>query len=150
MKSDKTTLQKRIEEVLSLRLLGAEFVDVRQHASQAGWGVSDRQLYRYIAEGDKVLARTLERDREKLFNRHVAQRRALYARAMAVSDYRTALAVLRDDAELHNLYPPKGVAVAGEGGGPIVLRIVEEIVRKAAGTPLEDIREEVVTANGSP
>ena len=105
MKSTKAEAQKRVEEVLSLRLLGAEFLDIRQHASAQKWDVSDRQLWRYIAAGDELLARTLERDREKLFRRHIAQRRALYARTMAASDYSTAARILKDEAELCNLYP---------------------------------------------
>jgi hypothetical protein len=108
-KSSEATVRKRVEEVLALRLLGAEFIDVRRHAAEQKWRVSDRQLWRYIAEGDKVLAATLQKDRDKLVNRHIAQRRALYARAMSVSDYRTALAVLEDEAELLALYPAKRI-----------------------------------------
>src|SRR5262245_20941811 len=104
MKSDKVAVKKRVEEVLQLRLMGAEFLDIRQHASENGWNVSDRQLYRYIAAGDELLDSTLDKDRRRLANRHIAQRRALYARAMSVSDYRTALAVLKDEAELLRLY----------------------------------------------
>ena len=100
MKSDKTTVQQRVEEILSLRLLGAEFTDIRQHASAQKWNVSDRQLFRYIAAGDKILADTLEKDRQKLLNRHVAMRRALYARAMSVSDYGTALRTLDSEARI--------------------------------------------------
>jgi hypothetical protein len=52
-----------------------------------------------------ILGGTLERDREKLFNLHVAKRHMLFARAMQVSDYRTALAVQKDLAELQGMYP---------------------------------------------
>lgn len=130
MKSDQATVRKRVEEVLQLRLLGAEFTDIRQHASAQAWGVSDRQLWRYVAKGDKILAKTLEQDREKLLNRHIAQRRALYARAMAVSDYRTALATLRDDAELLGLYPPKRSEHTGKDGRPIEVTNVSDIERR--------------------
>jgi hypothetical protein len=119
MKSTQTTVRQRVEEVLSLRLLGAEFQDIRQHASQQQWNVTDRQLWRYIHAGDDFLARTLEKDRQKLVNRHIAQRRALYARAAAVSDYRTCLAILRDEGELLNLYPPKRTELSGPDGGPL-------------------------------
>jgi hypothetical protein len=149
MKSNKATVRQRVEEVLSLRLLGAEFPDIRQHASQQQWGVSDRQLWRYIAASDANLARTLERDRQKLLNRHTAQRRALYARAMAASDYRTALAVLRDEGELLALYPAKRTEVSGKDAGPVLLHIVEEIVGQGAAAPLQGIVEEVVPNDGS-
>jgi hypothetical protein len=99
--------------------LGAEFQDLCHHASEQQWGVSDRQLWRYIAAGDKMLAETLERDREKIINRHIAQRRALFARCMSVSDYRTGLATLRDEGELLNIYPPRKTELTGQGGGPV-------------------------------
>src|SRR5688572_23280510 len=110
MRSDKVTVQQRVEEVLQLRLLGAEFIDIRKYANEPEpdsgrqpWNVSDSQLWRYIRAGDELLARTLDKDRDRLLNRHLAQRRALHARAMSVADYRTALAVLKDEAELFRL-----------------------------------------------
>lgn len=107
MKSTKAEILKRVEAILEIRLAGAEFADIRKYAAENGWNVSDSQLWRYIRKTDELLAQSLERDREKLFNRHIAQRFALYARAMSVSDYRTALAVLKDQAELQALYPAR-------------------------------------------
>jgi hypothetical protein len=129
MKSDQVTVQQRVEEILELRLLGAEFVNIRQHAAQRGWNVSDRQLWRYIAAGDDVLARTLEKDREKLLNRHIAQRRALLGRAIAGSDYGTALRIMQDDAKLSNLYPPSADAQ--------VLAKAEEMQKRLAALEAE-------------
>ncbi|HLJ97465.1 MAG TPA: hypothetical protein VKU02_30175 [Gemmataceae bacterium] len=105
MKATKAEILKRVEAILEIRLAGAEFTDIRKYAAENGWNVSDSQLWRYLRKSDEVLAHTLERDRHKLLNRHLAQRFALYARAMSVSDYRTALAVLKDQAELQGLYP---------------------------------------------
>jgi hypothetical protein len=53
----------------------------------------------------------MEKNRDKLFNRAVAQRRALLGRAASVSDYGTCLRILRDEAELLGLYPAKTVNV---------------------------------------
>jgi hypothetical protein len=119
MKSTQATIRQRVEEVLQIRLLGAEFPDIRQHAAQNQWDVSDRQLWRYVHESDAILAETLEKDREKLFNRHLAQRHALYARAVAAGDLSTARAVLKDEAELLGLYPPKRTELTGKDGGPL-------------------------------
>src|SRR5205807_2639399 len=107
MKSSKLEVQKRVDEILTIRLQGAEWADIREYAAdpERAWGVSDTQLRRYIAAGDKLLADTLEKDRGKLVNRHHAQRRALYARAVNVGDLRTALAIVKDEAELLGLYP---------------------------------------------
>lgn len=119
MKSTQATIRQRVDELLTIRLQGAEFADIRQYASQQSWNVSDRQLWRYIADSDALLQKTLEKDRARLFNRHIAQRRALYARCMAVSDYSNARAVLKDEAELLNLYPPKRTELTGKDGGPL-------------------------------
>lgn len=125
-KSTKVVIRQRVEELLSLRLLGAEFPDLRKHADTAGWQISNRQLWRYIGQGDKYLAESLEKDREKLVNRHLAQRRALYARAMSVSDYGTALRILQDEAELLQLYPAKRAEIIGDGSRQaLIVQIVE-------------------------
>src|SRR5262249_53573668 len=41
---------------------------------------------------------------DHLLSRHLLQRRRLFAHAMDVEDYRTALAVLKDEAALEGLY----------------------------------------------
>ena len=110
MKSTKETVRQRVDEVLTIRLQGAEFADIRQYAAEKGWNVSDRQLRRYVDWSDSRLAKTLEKDRAKLLNRHVAQRRALFARCMAVSDYSNARGVLADEAKLLGLYAAEDMA----------------------------------------
>lgn len=102
---------QRIEETLKLRLLGACFEDLRSWAQsvdeaqgKAPWGVSDRTLRRYIRASDKLLARQAEKDRERNMNHALARREALFAKAMSVNDFRTALAVERDRCELLRLY----------------------------------------------
>jgi hypothetical protein len=121
----------RVEEVLHCRLNGAEFHDLQAHAREKGWQVSERQLWRYVAAADELVERTFEPDRQKVFRRHILQRRALYARALQDGDYRTALAVLRDEAELHGLYTRK-VELSGAGGGPIKVETMTDEERHAA------------------
>ena len=104
-KSTKATVAQRVEEVLTLRLAGAAFVEIRQNASEKGWGVGDRQLQHYIQASDELLAASLAPDRKKNLALHLAQRRLLYNRVLETGDYRTALAVLRDSAQLQDLYP---------------------------------------------
>jgi hypothetical protein len=147
MRSTKATVRQRVDEVLNLRLLGAELYDLQQHASQQGWGVSDRQLQRYVAAADDLLSLTLEKDREKLLNRHIAQRRALFARAASVSDHGTCARLLKDEADLLGLYPPKGINIGGQGG-PVVVEIVEEVTGGPAPTP-PGTAEEAGAADGA-
>ncbi len=133
-KADKATIQQRVNEILVIRLAGAEFPDIVQYASEKEWGVGERQLRNYLRQSDALLAESLETDRTKLINRHIAQRRALFARCMAVSDYSNARQVLKDEAELLGLYPAKRTELTGKDGGPITLETVEltEDERRAA------------------
>lgn len=106
--------EKRIEELLAIRLDGAELWDVREYvrekvaAHDPVWGknpLSDSQLYRYLQRVDSHISESCKEARSKLLRRHLAQRRRLYARAVNVGDVRAALAALRDEAELLDLYP---------------------------------------------
>jgi hypothetical protein len=100
MKSSNLEAARRVEEVFKLRLGGAEFADIRQFASapEQGWNVSDRQLWRYIAAADQLVRERFDARAEHLLNRHLLQRRTLYVHAMGAGDFRTALAVLQDEA----------------------------------------------------
>jgi hypothetical protein len=112
MKSTRAEVMKRVEEVFKLRLGGAEFADIVQYASapEQNWGVSKRQLWNYVRAADRLVKERFDARAEHLLNRHLLQRRTLYAHAMGAGDYRTALAVLQDEAKLEGLYPPTKVA----------------------------------------
>jgi hypothetical protein len=172
MKSTKSEILKRVEEILQIRLSGAEFVDIRQHASENGWKLSDRQLRRYIARTDDILAQTLERDRDKIFNRHIGQRRALFARAMSVSDYPTCLRILKDEAELLGLYPARSASQGPEARPPVPVpppldgnsvQVVQMLLLAVQSFPeakeavlarlrlaAQELREQATHANGQP
>jgi hypothetical protein len=120
-RASKATKQQRIEEILSIVLDGAQAPHdlrafVREKESEEGsvWylqdgqnPLSDSQIRRYAAEADKLIAESCRASRKKLIRRHRARRENLYAKAVLSGDLRTALAVLRDQAELEALYPPK-------------------------------------------
>jgi len=151
MKATKAVIRQRVEQVMVIRLAGAEFPDIRQYAAETDietgrpWNVSDRQLWRYIEAADALLDEYLEKDRNKLFNRQIGQRRMLFARAIKAGDWRTALAIAKDESELFGLYPPKRIApVNPDGDGPYdgglgailpELRTAVERLRQEAGRP---------------
>src|SRR5438094_8985432 len=118
MKATRATIRQRVEELLAIKLDGAEFWDIRQYVSEkqaAGeppWAIPeggrplcDRTLWRYLAQADRLIAESCSEGRKKLLRRHLAQRRSLYAKAVSAGDVRAALAGLRDEAELLALYP---------------------------------------------
>lgn len=117
-RADRELTRKRVEQVLEIRLDGADWWDVRDfvreeeakpgslwYVADGGNPLSDSQVRRYILKADEIIAASAEKDRAKLIGRHLAQRRRLYARAVQAGDLRTALAVLRDEAQLLALYP---------------------------------------------
>ena len=157
MKATKTAVQQRVDEILRIRLDGAEFWDVLQYVAEkqtekavpwaipeGGKPLSERTVWWYIQQADKRVAESCREGRKKAVRRHLAQRRALYARAVNTGDLSTALRVLADEATLLDLYPAKKSELSGKGGGPVVLNITEEIVGRESAA-LGNIVEEIVT-----
>ena len=103
-KATNAVILQRVEAVLAIRLDGAQLHDIRRYASENEWGVSDRQLERYIEKADRLLVGRRQRKWSRMKALHIARREALYARAVQSADHRTALAVLQDMAKLQDLY----------------------------------------------
>jgi hypothetical protein len=118
-RATKATVARRIEEVLRIRLDGAEFWDVlqyiaeKQQAGEEPWKVPDRgkpiaerTVWWYIHKADQLLNETFRKEagRKRLLRRHQAQRRNLYAKAVNQGDIRAALACLDSEAKLCGLF----------------------------------------------
>jgi hypothetical protein len=71
-KSTKATVAQRVEEVLTIRLAGAGFAEIVRYAAEKGWGVGERQLQNYVEKSDELLAASVEKDRPKRINLHLA------------------------------------------------------------------------------
>ncbi len=126
-KATKAEVLKRVEAVLELRLAGADFASIREYAAAptdpggqqlAPWGVSDSQLWRYIAAADRLCAKRCDARGKHRLALHLARRERLYAHALDMGDIRTALAVARDQAELEGLYR-RQLELTGKDDGPI-------------------------------
>jgi hypothetical protein len=121
-------IAKRIEELVQVILDGAEAHDLRLYVSEreaepdSPWALaegakplSDRQIRRYAARAEEVIAESCRTSRKRLVRRHLARRRNLYAKAVSAGDLRTALASLSDEAKLLGLYdPPPAPAPKGD------------------------------------
>src|SRR5215211_718341 len=104
-KSDNAEVSRRVEEVLRIRLDGAQFHDIVQYAAEKEWELKERQIRQYMSHADDLLVERQEKKRKRLVAMHLARREALYARSVNAADYRTALAILSDTAKLQGLYP---------------------------------------------
>lgn len=103
-KSEAATVAARVQEVLRLRLDGAQYHDVVQYAAEKGWDLKERQIRLYMARADDLVVERQERKRRRIVAQHLARREALYARCVAAASYRDALACLTDLAKLQGLY----------------------------------------------
>ncbi len=134
----KVVVQQRVEEILSIRLDGAQFWDVESYVreqeakGEPPWQIpggatplSTRTIWRYIEKANTLWRKACEDNRDKLLFRHLAQRKHIYTKAMAAGDYRTALAAVRDEAELLSLYPKPAVSV---GAAVVNLNITETVI----------------------
>jgi hypothetical protein len=141
-KATRAVIAQRVEAVFQLRLGGAEFHDIVEYANatqgedgnpKEPWGVKETQLRNYIKKADRLCKERLDAKADHLLARHLLQRRRLYAHAMEMGDYKTALAVLKDEAELEGLYPAKKAEVTGANGGPVATcRIITDEERNLA------------------
>jgi hypothetical protein len=117
--ASKAKTAQRVEEFVRIKLDGAEPFDLRPYVSEqqavpgSPWELaggkkplSDRQIRRYAAAADRVIAESCRTSRKRLMRRHLAQRRNLFAKAVNSGDVRAALACLADEAKLLNLYDP--------------------------------------------
>jgi hypothetical protein len=152
MKSTKVEVRRRVNEVYNLRLGGAEFADIREYAAapERNWGVSDSQLWRYVRAADALCLEYFDARADHLRARHLLQRRQLYAHALGAGDYRTALAVLKDEAELEGLYPPQKIAPTDPTGSKEYVAAVRVEFEQLRKLPPDELRRLYREALGPP
>lgn len=118
-KATKTTVARRIDEIVQIRLDGAEgfqvlqYVAEKQAAGEEPWKIDDggkplaeRTVWWYVAQADEVVKESYckEAGRKRLLRLHKARRRNLYAKAVSQGDIRAALACLDSEAKLCGLF----------------------------------------------
>lgn len=131
VKSHAVQLATRHEAVLQMLLVGARRADVLRYASEQGWNVSSRTVENYIAAAHAILEAQADKDRDRVFRLHLAQRQELYARAVNSGDLRAALAVVKDTDELLGYYPQGSTTPAGPAG-PLAVKLTVEVVHARA------------------
>jgi len=145
-KTSKAQVLLRLMAIVRIRLDGAKEWDVSEYVREqeqtdgSPWKLSkgqtpltDRQIRRYIERADETIAESTESKTLDLLVRHFARRENLYAKAVNAGDIRTALAVLRDEAELRGFYPPRRTELTGKGGGPLQYEHVPTDAERVAG-----------------
>jgi hypothetical protein len=156
-KATKATARARVEDCARVIIDGAQFFQIREYVRERErdhadpWGVpeggkplSDSQIRRYCQRAEQLIGESCKADREATIRRHLAQRRALFARAVAKGDERTALACARDEAELLALYPAARHEVTGANGGPVLT--VAAVAQLSESERLDQLRRLIAAA----
>lgn len=94
----------RVKEVLRIRIDGAQFHDVIDYAAEKAWNATEAECAALIRAADNLLVRRQDRSRKRITARHIAQREALYARALNGADYGTCVRILGEIGKLQGLY----------------------------------------------
>src|SRR4051794_2556667 len=94
-KPTRAQIEQRVNEVLAIRLAGAQLWDVREYVREkeredgSPWRLaegqnplSDSQLYRYLDRADKLITSSSLASRKKLLRLHRARREYLYGLAV--------------------------------------------------------------------
>jgi len=105
-KSVAAEVAKRCETVLSLMVMGLTRKEICQYASEKAdppWGVSDRQVDRYIAEAKESIKKASAIKAEHELGIAILRLEDLYKRSIAIQDYKAALAVQKERHELLSL-----------------------------------------------
>lgn len=102
-KSDKSTINHRIDVVYTLILQGWRSGAMCRSLSEK-WGVSERQIERYIEQARELISEEAAKRRERAFDRHIEAMADLYR---GTKDERLKLEILKNEAKLLALYPAK-------------------------------------------
>lgn len=128
-KCDKVTKDGRIEEVRRLLIAGAGISEIEQHASRSSWGVSLRQVQRYITAANNKLAQGSRITLRAFVGKQMQQLNHLYSRGYKDGKYDISLQALKSQVKLMEL------AEAFQEKGE---KQVRQVVGRETSVPLEE------------
>lgn len=128
-KCDKVTKDGRIEEVRRLLIAGAGISEIEQHATRSSWGVSLRQVQRYITAANNKLAQGSRISMRAFVGRQMQQLNHLYSRGYKDGKYDISLQALKGQVKLMEL------AEAFQEKGE---KQVRQVVGRETSVPLEE------------
>ena len=102
-KATKSIIENRLTKLQELLLMGYSRKAIVQYSAN-NWDIKTRQTDDYIQQVTKELSSSslCERQEKRIFA--IKQRELILAKSYVKGDYRTALMILKDIAELENLY----------------------------------------------
>jgi len=95
-----------------------------------GWNLHKQSVYHYMCLCRRGWLRRLNRSRPGLFAKHIAQREALFRMMLGASDFRGALEVLKDIANLQGFYVDRKIVLSGKLKGEDIAKMSDSELRK--------------------
>lgn len=100
----KAELDVRVNEVALMILQGLSREKIIEYGETKNWNVTFSQVDRYIARARKKFEAQAKIKIEFEMGRALSRLDDLYARSMAIQDYKTALQIVKERATLTGLY----------------------------------------------
>lgn len=123
--------EQRIEQIVRIRSNGGTFENVKDFAES--WGLTWRQLRRYMSLADGRIEKACEHRANRNLALHLKKRQTWISQAVEQGDYRTALALAKDEAQLQGLY--RIVNLAADHEGNELVRDAQAVAKAGAKNP---------------
>lgn len=133
-KSTNAEYEKRVNDVYTLILSCASRQKIWQYASNQ-WGVSKREMDRYIAEATKRLEEKIDQDATALRDKHIRMKQDLYNRAYADKNWALCKEIENDMAKFFDLYPEKESALNLNINRPIRFVSMGSVPQRGSSDP---------------
>jgi hypothetical protein len=104
-KADRQTVRERLHVCFQLILQGYQTHNFFEDAQVKSWGLSERQLFKYIRRAYARFRKMINQREQDLMTFHIGAGRQLYGKALAVGDILSALAALKEERKFLGLYP---------------------------------------------
>ena len=114
-KTTKAEKIRRVDVIFGLLSKGftrsqiCQYVTKQEEAGAIAWGVSERTIDRYIQAATARFEEVAEVHNNQRFGRALTRLDDLYARTVAINDYKTALSIVKAEADLIGLTAPKRI-----------------------------------------
>jgi len=106
MKSTNAQILERVKEVINLLINGNSREDIVQYCT-AQWKIKERQTDTYIKKAKKHIEEKVEKEIDYNFNLTILRMNNLYKKSIDKKDYKTALSIQKELAQLLQLYDTK-------------------------------------------
>ena len=99
-------VDKRVDTISEMILQGASQRQMFEYAKKE-WDIGERQTKHYISKCYTKFEALMEKDAKKNLAKHIQIRNHLYRKTYKAGDYKTALSIQKDKANLQGLYQPQ-------------------------------------------